>query len=307
MGQLPSASVSRRPGAVLAAGALAVLVLAAPAATGREPAKNGLHVGSSGSLSPSKDEAKEKAALESLRAFIKEETGMDNQIVRCKGWHDLGERMSTGKLQVGVFQGYEFAWAQEQFPGLKPMALAVNAHRYPVAYVVTKKDNPARDFAGLQGQSLVVPGVGQPYLTLFVERQAQAAGKKPDAFFAKVTNQDNVEDALDDVVDGAVQVAVVDQAALEAYRKRKPGRFGQLKEVTKSQPFPPVVIAYHDKGLDEATLKRFRDGLLNASRKERGQMMLTLFRLTGFDAIPDDFGKVLADTRKAYPPEGGAE
>jgi hypothetical protein len=30
--------------------------------------------------------------------------------------------------------------------------------------------------------------------------------------------------------------------------------------------------------------------------------MLTLFRLTGFDPVPDDFGKVLAQTRKAYPP-----
>jgi len=30
--------------------------------------------------------------------------------------------------------------------------------------------------------------------------------------------------------------------------------------------------------------------------------LLTLFRLTGFAAVPDDFDKVLADTRKNYPP-----
>jgi hypothetical protein len=30
--------------------------------------------------------------------------------------------------------------------------------------------------------------------------------------------------------------------------------------------------------------------------------MLTMFRLAGFERVPDDFGKILAQTRKAYPP-----
>ena len=30
--------------------------------------------------------------------------------------------------------------------------------------------------------------------------------------------------------------------------------------------------------------------------------MLTLCLLTGFVTVPDDFAKVLAETRKAYPP-----
>ena len=36
-----------------------------------------------------------------------------------------------------------------------------------------------------------------------------------------------------------------------------------------------------------------RPGLLNASQKDKGQTMLTLFRLTAFEAVPDDFDKVL--------------
>lgn len=42
--------------------------------------------------------------------------------------------------------------------------------------------------------------------------------------------------------------------------------------------------------------------LLGASRKEKGETTLTLFRLTGFVAVPADFDKVVADTRKTYPP-----
>jgi hypothetical protein len=34
--------------------------------------------------------------------------------------------------------------------------------------------------------------------------------------------------------------------------------------------------------------------------------MLTFFRLTGFEDVPDDFGKVLAASRKEFPPPKGA-
>jgi ABC-type phosphate/phosphonate transport system substrate-binding protein len=139
-----------------------------------------------------------------------------------------------------------------------------------------------------------------------VEREAQAAGKKVDAYFSKVLAPENTEDALDDVVDGMVGAAAVERVGLESYKRRKPGRFKQLKELAKSRPFPPVVVAYVDGSLDAKTLQRFREGLLGAARKERGEMLLTLFRLTGFEEVPRDFDKVLTETHKAYPPEDGS-
>jgi ABC-type phosphate/phosphonate transport system substrate-binding protein len=262
-----------------------------------------LLVGSSGTISASADPGKEKAALETLQSFIKEETGLKNDIVRQKNWGDLAEKMSKGQLHLGVFQGYEFAWAKEKYPNLRPLAIAVNVYRYPVAYVVTRKDSPVKSFADLQGKILAMPaGTGQ-VLRLYVRRQAQAVGKKTDTFFSKIKAEENIEDALDDVVDGAVQAAVADRAALEAFKRRKPGRFKQLKPVAQSQPFPAPVVAYYDKVLDDDTLRRFQKGLVGASGKERGQTTLTLFRLTGFETVPNDYDRVLAEARKTYPPE----
>src|SRR5262249_13873045 len=146
----------------------------------------------------------------------------------------------------------------------------------------------AKDFDGLAGQSLSLPDTGQRYLRLFVERECQARGKGMNDFFSKVNFQPNVEDCLDDVVDGVVQAAVVDRSSLEAYKRRKPGRFEKLKETAKSRRSPPVVIACYDRVLDDATRKRFRDGLLNAGKKEKGRAMLDLFRLSGFETPPDD-------------------
>jgi ABC-type phosphate/phosphonate transport system substrate-binding protein len=289
---------------VLLAGTLILLAIPIAAAIGQPRKVDVLRIGTSGTLASEGSPQREKAALESMKSFIKEETGLDNEIVRQKDWRELADKMAKGDLHLGVFQGYEFAWAQERQSGLKPLAVAVNLYTCPVAYVITRRDNKAKDFAGLQGQSPAMPATGQRFLNLFVERQCEANGKKPDAFFSKITTPENAEDALDDVVDGVVQATVVDRAALEAYKRRKPARFEQLKPVAQSQPFPPPVVAYYDNVVDEATRKRFLEGLLGAAGKERGQTMLTMFRLTGFERAPDDFDKVLGETRKAYPPPG---
>jgi ABC-type phosphate/phosphonate transport system substrate-binding protein len=286
-----------------ALGLAALLAIPAGTATAQQAKLDVLRIGTSGSLTgEAPGGPKEKSGMDTLKSFIKDETGLDNEILREKDWQELAEQLAKKKLQLAVFQGYEFAWAREKYPDLKPLAVAVNVYKYPVAYVVSARTNPAKDFAGLKGQSLAVPASGAGFLRLFVERQSEANAKKANEFFSKITTADNVEDALDDLVDGKVQAVVVDRAGLEAYKRRKPGRFKQLKEVAQSKPFPPALVAYYDSALDEATLRRFKDGLLGAAGKEKGQTLLTLFRLTGFQDVPDDFDRVLADTRKAYPP-----
>jgi ABC-type phosphate/phosphonate transport system substrate-binding protein len=278
-------------------------VFATPTASHPQSKSKLLRIGTSGNLASEKQGEKEESALKSLKSFVKEETGMDNAISKQKDWRELTDKMVKAELDLGVYQGYEFAWAQEQHPQLKPLALAVKVYLNPVAYVVTQKANKAKDFAGLQGQSVAIPATAERYLRLFVERQVKAAGKTLDTYFSKVLTPDNVEDALDDAVDGKVQAVVADRAALEAFKRRKPGRFNKLHEVAHSQPFPPPLVAYYGNVLDPASRAKFRKGLLYANRNERGQTMLTLFHLTGFALSPSDFDKVLAQTRKAYPPE----
>jgi ABC-type phosphate/phosphonate transport system substrate-binding protein len=274
-----------------------------------QPAKiDVLRIGTSGSLAREGNSRNEKSSTDTLRSFIKEETSLESEIIREKSWNDLAEKMSKGQLQIGVFQGYEYSRAQEKYPDLKPLAVAVNVYVYPVVYLVTGRDNKATDFAGLQGQSLATVANGPDYLGLSIDQQCSVAGKKPDAFFSKIVTRDNFEDIIDDVVDGVSSAAVADRAALDAYKRRKPGRFKLLKPIAQSKPFPPAVVAHYGNTLDEATLKQFRDGLLNASNKEKGQTMLTLFRLTGFQEPPADFATILTAARTTYTPiEAGNE
>ncbi len=260
-----------------------------------------LRIGTTGALATEKQTDKEKSALVSLKSFIKEVTGYNNDITRETDWKELTEKLTSGERHIGVYQGYEFAWATKDHPDLKPLAVAVNLYRYPTVHVVANKDNPAVGFADLKGQALVLPDSGQPFLRLFAQREARAQGKDLSDFFAKITTQANVEDCIDDVVDGTVQAAVIDRAALEAFKQRKPGRFKKLKEIAKSPPMPPLVVAYFGSSLDESEVKNLQDQLLKAGKTEKGRIMLNLFHMTDFNVVGDDFEGVLAETRKQFP------
>src|SRR5262245_27712133 len=92
-----------------------------------------LRIGSSGTLTgEAADEARQKSAMDTLKSFIKDETGLNNELLRQKDWQALAEQLVGKKVQLGVFQGYEFAWVQEKYSRLKPLAVAVNGHTYPV-------------------------------------------------------------------------------------------------------------------------------------------------------------------------------
>lgn len=261
-----------------------------------------LHIGSSGTIALNESKAREETAMQMLHDFIKSETGFENEIVTEKNYDEMAQKMAAGKLELGVFQGYEYAWAKEKYPKLVPLAVAVNVYPYRYAIIIVRADSKATKFTELAGQALAEPQAGLGQLPLLVERQVQAAGGNADKFFSKITHPGTIEEALDDVVDGAVQAAVVDRVGLESYKRRKPGRFAQLKELMRSQPLPPPLVAYYDQVVEQPTLDKFKDGLINARKKEKGQRLLTLFKLTGFMPPPKDLEQIVSETQKAYPP-----
>lgn len=283
---------------VLSSGA-AMFALAVSGAGGQ--VAKPLGIGTSGVLTTGRDPAVEEASLSELRTLIRQESGLSNEIFRQESWQPLADKMTKGELQLGIFQGYEFAWAEHQHPSLRPLLLLVSGDVYAVVEVLVRRTDSAGDFAGLEGYRLALVDGGQRYLRLFVDRNSKANGKDPESFFSRIVPEDNVESALDDVVDGVVQATVVDHASLELYRQRKPGRVTKLKVIVRSLPLPPVVLAYDDHRLSERTLARLSDGPVRGSNTDISKRVLGLFRLSSFEPVPADFEEVLARTRKLYP------
>ena len=125
---------------------------------------------------------------------------------------------------------------------------------------------------------------------------------RPEGFFSQVSRPPNIEAALDGLVEGVHQAAVVDVVGLDCYKQRKPARFGQIKIVQKSEIFPASVIAYRAGTFDEATLDLLKQRMAAATKNPLTQQLLTLWKLTAIEPIPPDFEETTANILKSYPP-----
>ena len=243
-----------------------------------------------------------KGSIEEFKAQMEAETGQPGEAVRVADAWKLGEQLTQRKLQLGVFHGFELAWARQKYPKLRPLVVAVNQRPDAEAVVLVAANSPFRDTEALKGKALALPQRSKAHCRLFLERLCRKAGQKPEAYFAKVTTPPTSEDALDDIVDGVVQAAVIDRVTVDRYQVRKPARFAKLKELAKSPPFPPTAVVYEPGAVDEATLERFRGALLKLHQSTKGKQVLLTWRLTSFEPVPGDYDRQLEEIAKAYPP-----
>lgn len=242
-----------------------------------------------------------RAVLQPMKELIVSQTGVDGDVIPSGDAMTLGRQLENEKVQLGVFHGIEFAWARQKFPRLLPLVIAVNKGTTLTCKVVVKADSKAKTMADLESQTMAVPRFTREHARLFLERRCQESGKCLSTFFTKVTTPACAEDALDDVIDGDVQAAIVDSVALDNFRERKPARFARLRVLQKSEAFPAAVIAYREGGLDDTRLQRLREGMIHANQTERGERMLNLCRITRFEPVPKDYNELLLSIAKAYP------
>ena len=286
----------------IATALVTLLLLAGPSRPDTKPISV-LHIGTTETfVEENVPEGSDETAVEGIcRQFIQAATGSGSDIVALENHDVLAERLASGKLQLGVFMGYEFAWAQSRHPKLTVLAAGVNYRSYLHPTLVVHRGGPVSDLADLKGKTLALPRRGQGYGRLFVAAQSRLAGHNPGAFLGRIASFEDAETPLDDVVDEIQQAAVVDRLSLEAYQRRKPGRFARLKKLSESPPMPPALIAYYDGNLDPQTATHLRDELTNAHQQIEGERLLMLFRLTRFAPPSRDLERLLADTPKTYP------
>ena len=273
-----------------------------PAAEGEHPRPEKLRIGVLESLFKGLPKPMALAASQPFRALMETQTGLQGELTAAGDVCFISQQLQEDKIDLAVFQGFEFAWARLKYPDFRPLMIAVNGSRHLQAHVLVLKQNAAQELANLKGNALAVPRTNRDHCRLYVERTCRALGQTPLDFFGQTPAPLNAEDALDDVVDGKTPAVLVDGVAVDSYKRRKPVRFDKLREIGKSEVFPAGVIAYRQGGLDAAKVRRLRDGLVAANQTAYGRQLLTLWRLTGFERVPDDYDQTLTDIAKAYPP-----
>ena len=290
-------------GLVLAtvAGGLGALMATAPAGEKDAILTAPVRIGMVNSLFPDTPEATVNAMMQSFAATLESQTGLVGTLTTWGDAVQLGKMLTEDKVHLGVFPGIDFGWARQKCPTIRPLVIAVNQHRQLRALVLVQADAKIEKLADLQGKAFALPQNTREHCHLFLERSLQATGHEPKKLFAQITRPPTIEDALDDVVDNIVQGVLVDGVALDCYQRRKPGRFSKLKIVEKSEIFPPAVVAYRPGALDDATLAKFRDGMINANKGVPGRQFMTLWNMTGFEPMPADYDQIVEAIVKVYP------
>jgi ABC-type phosphate/phosphonate transport system substrate-binding protein len=292
--------------AALAAVAAALTLAAVPppqSAKGEEQGPASIvRIGIVSSLFRDIPEPMARSMLRPMKSLIETQTGLLGDVAPAGDALQLGQQLVDAKLQLGVFHGFEFAWARIKHPKLQPLVIAVNKQRLLHSYLVVRADCSAHCLEELQGKTLALPKFTREHSRLFLERTCLDKGLPTERFFGKVVNPPDVDDALDGIVDGLAQATVVDSVAWENFQQRKPGRYARLKVLQESGAFPAAVVAFCPGGMETAKLQRFHDGMIHASRSEKGQRMLSMCRMTGFEEVPVDYDHMLQTVARAYPP-----
>jgi ABC-type phosphate/phosphonate transport system substrate-binding protein len=288
----------------MAALAAALAVLSHPGHVGAEesPSATAVRIGLVNSLFRDTPESLIQLLTRPLKSLMESQTGMTGTLIPGGEARNVGRQLHDDKFQLAVFHGVEFAWVRQKHPDLKPLVIAVRDGRPMYACLVVAEDSKATSLKDLQGKSLAMCRQTREHCRLFIERRCEACGKNCQEFFSKIATPADSEDALDDVVDGVVDAALVDGAALDRYKRVKADRFAKLKTAVRSEPFPNAVVAYKPGVLSDETLQRFRNGLITANQNPKGKQLLNMCRITCFEAIPHDYEQLLTDIAKAYPP-----
>jgi ABC-type phosphate/phosphonate transport system substrate-binding protein len=259
-------------------------------------------VGLTATIFPGLSEVLLQAAARPFKALLESATGVSGQIVHGGEAKSLADRLKSDRVQLGVFQGIEFAWARVANPKLEPIVLCVNQQRTLKAYLLVRAGSAFQKPADLRKKTLTLPAETREHCRVFLERKCVPASRTPKTFFKKLATSADVEEALDDVVDGNVQAALVDGLAWASYRKAKAGCARRLRVLLESEPFPCAVIACQKGRFDPDRVQRFRDGLVGARNSARGRQLLDFVRITGFETVGADYERLLTGIVKSYPP-----
>ena len=238
-----------------------------------------------------------QAAAKPFSEILKKQTGLDGVIDVVDDYEDQAARLDANKLHVAVFHGFEWAWVKDRYPNLVPLAVSVPSRKFQAA-VIVKGDSKVQVPADLKG-NVAVPLGTKAHCYLFIDRLA--ATLPAGTCVATHMPKNGPEEVLDLIVDGKERAAVMDMASLIAYQNNQPGRAAQVRVLTQSDPFPYTTVVYRKGVISPEMAGKVKSGLLNTKYEPSGKAFLFLWRLKGFEDLPDSHDGELRAVAAKYP------
>jgi ABC-type phosphate/phosphonate transport system substrate-binding protein len=238
-------------------------------------------------------------AGETFKDLMKSQTGLEGEVALDADALAIAKSIDAGKLHVGVFLGHEFAWGRDKYPELTPLVCSVPRPPEVQAYLLVRWDCKAAHLGDLKGAKLALATGTRDHARLFLERRK--AAEMAGGGFTTTVKAASVHDAINQVIDGEADVTVADHASWNYFQKLYPGASQNIRVLSRSEVFPPSVIAYKKGALPDETVRRLREGLLTAHQKSRTAKIMNLIKVEKFNEVPADYEDALKACLKAYP------
>jgi ABC-type phosphate/phosphonate transport system substrate-binding protein len=283
----------------LAGAILPVAVVLVPGARTEAAEPSPLKIGLPESMFNGLPAAVVAPASKPFQTMFEKQTGLKGEIAIGKDYQDLCDQLRSGKLDIAVFHGFEYAWVK-QSPELVPLLVTVPGHKLQACLVVNA-ESKLKSPEALKGATVAVPSATKAHCRLYFDR-LKATLPEGCCGTAKLESKAvSVEEALDAVVGGTCPAALVDASALLGYQRNKPGGGAQLKVLDESPVFPSAVIVYRKDAFDAKTAQKVRDGLIKGTGTPQGQLLTSLWKLKGFAEVTPPYEAEVEKCLKAYP------
>lgn len=213
--------------------------------------------------------------------------------------NEMAKLLREGQLHLGVMQGIEYAWSRESAPELEPLVLAFNQAIRLKSQILVRADSPIKTFGDLKGQKLTLPRKSPNHCALFLQKNLLTCGC--ESGFCQFEEARNTDESLDLVVDGHAAAVVIDGAAFEGFRERKPGRAKRLRVLDDSPSFPTAAIVHKPGVLQPGETQRLRENLLTVHERPLGKQLLMFWKLSQFVNASPEYHLVVKDILKDFP------
>jgi ABC-type phosphate/phosphonate transport system substrate-binding protein len=234
-----------------------------------------------------------------LLELMKEQTGLDGEVIRPKDALAVARALDEGDLAIAMLRGQEYGWAKAKCPELMAIASAVERPKEIRAFLLVRHDCKATGLGDLKGGKLALAKTLKDHPRLFLaKRRADELGR---GGFVETIKTDTVHDAIHAVIDGKADVTAADQGAWATFQKLYPGASKNLRVLSESDPFPPAVLVVKKGQLDEAVVRKIREGFLAADKSAKSVRLMTFMHVEKFEAVPAGYEEAADKCRKEYP------
>lgn len=279
---------------------VALLLVPAPPARAADPAE--LKIGMLSGMFRDQQPKVIQAMARPFRDLMTKHVGYNGDVEVVDDPFTLCAKLKENKVQLGVFHGFEFAWAQQKCDDLVPLIVTCPPGGCVQAVVVVPIDSPVKSVADLHGEVLIPRGA-KAHTLVYLDKLRD--GLPADVATPAAKPDKTPEDVLNAVSEGSAKAALIDVGALDGYKVLNPSGAKGLRMLARSEEFPPAVVCYRKGTLTDDQAAKIRDGMTASCKTPTGKMLMTLWNLKGFEAPPKTYQSSLDVILKSYPAPSG--